>query len=87
MTPEHFLSMMRNDKARRLLRTTSLDVRMIAAMCGFNDPTYFARWFKKQNGISATGYRDDLEDEFGAHQGNAEITAQSPDILNNRQIN
>lgn len=61
MTPERYLSTCRYDKARRLLRTTSLDIKRISALCGFDDPTYFARWFRRVNGSSATDYREELE--------------------------
>ena len=56
-----FLSKCRSDKAQRLLRTTSLDIRTISSLCGFDDPTYFARWFRRVNGSSATDYREKLE--------------------------
>ncbi len=62
MTPERYLSTCRYDKARRLLRTTSLDIKRISALCGFDDPTYFARWFRRVNGSSATDYRVNLEE-------------------------
>lgn len=62
MTPEMFLSMCRCDKAHRLLRTTALDIKTIAALCGFDDATYFARWFKKRHGGSATDYREELKE-------------------------
>ena len=62
MTPEMFLSKCRSDKAQRLLRTTSLDIRTISSLCGFDDPTYFARWFRKKSGVSATGYREMLDE-------------------------
>lgn len=62
MTPESFLSMCRSDKAQRLLRTTALDIKTISSLCGFDDPTYFARWFRKQCGVSATGYREKLDE-------------------------
>lgn len=62
MTPERYLSTCRYDKARRLLRTTSLDIKRISALCGFDDPTYFARWFRRVNGSSATDYRVYLEE-------------------------
>lgn len=62
MTPERFLNMCRNDKSRRLLRTTTLDIKTISALCGFDDPTYFARWFRRHNGYSATEYRAELDE-------------------------
>jgi AraC-like DNA-binding protein len=34
-------------------------VKEIAAACGFNDPNYFARVFRKYTGRSPLQYRDD----------------------------
>ncbi len=62
ITPERFLHICRNDKARRLLRTTTLDIKTISSLCGFDDPTYFARWFRQRNGYSATAYREELDE-------------------------
>lgn len=62
MTPERFLSTCRFDKAQRLLRTTALDVKTISSLCGFDDATYFARWFKRHSGGSATDYREALKE-------------------------
>lgn len=73
MTPERFLNMCRNDKSRRLLRTTTLDIKTISALCGFDDPTYFARWFRRHNGYSATAYRAELDE-------NSKNTAEKADI-------
>ncbi|MGM9624743.1 MAG: helix-turn-helix domain-containing protein [Eubacteriales bacterium] len=62
ITPSAFINECRNDKSMRLLRTTALDVKSIASLCGFNDPSYFAKWFRHMNGCSASDYRASLHE-------------------------
>ena len=42
------------------VRLTSLSVKEIAAACGFNDPNYFTRVFRKTTGRSPVQYRAEL---------------------------
>jgi len=44
-------------KAEGLLRTTSLNIAEIARACGYDDPGYFARVFKKINRCTPKAYR------------------------------
>jgi two-component system response regulator YesN len=53
---EH-VTALRMDKARKLLRTTSLASGEIAYKTGYNDPHYFSYAFKKINGVTPTEYR------------------------------
>jgi YesN/AraC family two-component response regulator len=53
---EHVTSL-RMEKARKLLRTTSLASGEIAFMAGYSDPHYFSYAFKKINGTTPTEYR------------------------------
>ncbi|MEZ4605399.1 MAG: helix-turn-helix transcriptional regulator [Deinococcales bacterium] len=46
-----------NLKAKRLLRFSHLNMQSIAYELGFDDPAYFARFFKKHNGIAPSEYR------------------------------
>lgn len=39
------------------LATTNLTIQEIASACGFTDPSYFAKQFKKQTGMSPMQYR------------------------------
>lgn len=41
---------LRLDKAKKLLRNSDLSISSIAYECGFNDPSYFSRVFKKEVG-------------------------------------
>ncbi len=52
-----YLNQLRIDEARRLLRSTDMSVREIAAEVGFNDSNYFSRVFKKEEGLTPTEYR------------------------------
>jgi AraC-like DNA-binding protein len=47
----------RLDKAKELLRETTLSIGEIADQLGFRDQYYFARFFKAKTGITASEYR------------------------------
>jgi AraC family transcriptional regulator of arabinose operon len=44
-------------KARELLDTSELAIARIAEQCGYQDPYYFSRIFKKTHSISPARYR------------------------------
>lgn len=52
-----YLSGMRLENARSLLRETGMPVAEIARQCGFTDPDYFARLFKTREGMTPRDYR------------------------------
>ncbi len=62
ITPVAFINECRKDKAMRLLRTTALDVKSIASLCGFDDPNYFSKWLRQQIGQNASDYRASLKE-------------------------
>lgn len=43
--------------AKRYLKTTSLSVREIAELCGYENDVHFIRQFKKRTGMTATEFR------------------------------
>jgi two-component system response regulator YesN len=52
-----YLTNIRIEKAKELLSTTEFSMREICSMCGYSDPNYFSRSFKKKLGISPTEYK------------------------------
>ena len=44
--------------AQNLLEDTALPVGSVAEQCGFSDPLYFSRLFKKRTGVSPTAFRN-----------------------------
>lgn len=57
ITPVKHINFLRLEKAERLLSESNLSISEIAFATGFEDQFYFSRAFKKQYGISPTGYR------------------------------
>jgi len=56
-TPMRFVSKIRIEHARRLLRMTDESISKIAEECGFKSIHYFSRTFKKETGKSPLEYR------------------------------
>lgn len=52
-----YLTAIRMEKAKELLRSTAQSSSEIAALVGYNDPHYFSFLFKKVNGCSPREYR------------------------------
>lgn len=48
-------------EAKRLLHLTDMTVKQIGYELGFDDPTYFSRFFKKQTGQSATEFQEEFQ--------------------------
>ncbi|MGN0651105.1 MAG: helix-turn-helix domain-containing protein [Oscillospiraceae bacterium] len=56
-TPMNYLADIRIRRACALLRETALPIAEIAVQCGFGDPNYFSRIFRKKTGITPSKYR------------------------------
>jgi len=52
-----YLTNYRMDQAKCLLSNPTMPVADVAAAVGFNDPSYFTRVFRKQQGVSPSEYR------------------------------
>lgn len=52
-----YLTQVRLEAAKKLLHSGNCRVSEVAQLCGFSDPSYFARVFKKVFGISPSEYR------------------------------
>lgn len=57
VTFRDYLSDCRLLQSKRLLGIQQVPVSDVAAMAGFNDPSYFARLFRKRTGTSPSAYR------------------------------
>lgn len=53
-----YLTAIRIEKAKELLNTTELSMKEICTMCGYSDPNYFSRSFKKNVGVTPTEYKN-----------------------------
>lgn len=53
---QHIINV-RINQGKKLLRFTDRSIEEIAHMCGFNDQSYFARQFKKAEGLTCFSYR------------------------------
>jgi AraC-like DNA-binding protein len=58
MTLTAFQQTLRMKQAKHLLKAENLSVEEIAFMIGYDDPSYFARVFKKETGRTPSQYRD-----------------------------
>jgi two-component system response regulator YesN len=52
-----YLTNIRIEKAKELLSTTEYSMREICCMCGYSDPNYFSRSFKKNAGVTPSDYK------------------------------
>ena len=64
MAPYEYLNKQRIEWAQELLRTSSYSIHDIAMQLGFQDQSYFSKYFKKKCGKSPTAYRDSLADSY-----------------------
>ena len=58
-----YLTNVRIENAKRLMRETDMKGYDIAYECGFSDPHYFSYIFKKNTGLSPREYKVNLEEE------------------------
>ncbi|MCQ2082481.1 MAG: response regulator [Lachnospiraceae bacterium] len=53
-----YLTNIRIEKAKELLSDTDMSMKEICSMCGYSDPNYFSRTFKKNVGVTPTEYKE-----------------------------
>ena len=58
MTFLEYLTRIRMEKAKQMLRETQESIRRIGCEVGYQDPNYFSRAFKKYVGVTPREYRD-----------------------------
>ena len=56
-SPQQYMIQIRMDKAKELLKNTSMSCTQIAYYCGFSDGAQFSTMFRKKYGISPRSYR------------------------------
>ena len=66
LAPMHMLRVLRLQRARHLLESTTLTLAAIAEQCGFETDAYFSRVFRQQTGVSPGRYRQSV---YTARQG------------------
>ncbi|CAM3506895.1 GlxA family transcriptional regulator [Parendozoicomonas haliclonae] len=64
LTPSQWLLRLRVEKARDLLTSTNLDICDIALRCGFQDPGYFSRVFRKHMETTPGQYRSSVRSKL-----------------------
>lgn len=63
VTPAQYILSLRISNAQTLLETTDYNVSEISSIVGYDNPFYFSRLFKKQNGMSPSEFRKQLKDQ------------------------
>lgn len=58
MTPMQYITSIRLNKAKELLRSTDYTIQEISGLVGYENPLYFSRIFRKQTGQSPSQYRE-----------------------------
>lgn len=66
-SPMQYILAIRINNAVSLLETTDYNVTEISAIVGYDNPLYFSRIFKKQEGVSPSDYRKILRDRDADH--------------------
>jgi signal transduction histidine kinase/DNA-binding response OmpR family regulator len=63
-SPNKFIRVIRLNKAKEMLKHPANSIGTIASDCGYNDPGYFARVFKQENGITPQEWRSKYKEEL-----------------------
>ncbi|MFD0897746.1 bifunctional transcriptional activator/DNA repair enzyme AdaA [Loigolactobacillus binensis] len=61
LTPQQYLTQVRLQHAKVLLRTTTLTIKTIAANCGWPNPNYFSTLFKRTTDVTPSQYRSEKD--------------------------
>ena len=57
ISPSRYLASLRLEEAMRLIASSQCTVKKVAEQCGFGDPNYFCKVFRKSFGVSPGTYR------------------------------
>ena len=72
MTPNDYLTMLRMEEAKKLLRLTDLAVGDVCRQAGYADASSFARRFKQYAGVTPLQYRQEAKKENNGSNGQAD---------------
>lgn len=61
-----YITYIRIEKSKLLLRQTAASILEVAQICGFEDQSYFTRVFKKEVGVSPRSYRENTGENTDA---------------------
>ena len=61
VSPSDFLRQIRMERAQQLIVKSKYSFSEIAYACGFSDPKYFSKCFKKETGMTPSAYRQQRE--------------------------
>ena len=64
MTFSIYMQITRIEKAKKLLQETKLDINTISEKCGFSDPCYFTKCFKKYTEYTPTKFRKEMKAQY-----------------------
>lgn len=64
MSPIAYINCLKMERAKELLKNTSLSVLEVSSASGFREYEYFLRLFKQRNGLSPTTYRKNCANEI-----------------------
>lgn len=76
MSFQEYLSRVRCEKARRLLLSTDQTLLDIGIACGFSDPKYFNRDFRRQFGCSPKEYRKQTSPHSETREADYSLSSQ-----------
>ena len=72
VSPARFILELKLQKAKSLLLNSSLSVKEISYMVGYEDATYFTALFKKYTGFTPLAYREQLSSNQLQHVSDSE---------------
>lgn len=72
-TPMQYILTVRMSSAQNLLETTEYNVAEISDIVGYENPLYFSRIFKKQNGVSPSEFRRQMRTYWAGEAGEIEV--------------
>ena len=73
MTPRQFQMLIRIHRAMDILKNLQCTIAEVGELCGFSNPSHFARVFRKKTGLSPTEYRKRLVSGVPSQEGPSSV--------------